>query len=73
MSAFEWLWDDGPAKLHSARVAPSVQSDGQGATAPRLPSDVGSIFKNWISDMPALSLGAAFMTGVTLGWMIKRW
>jgi hypothetical protein len=31
-----------------------------------------AIVNSWIGEHPALSLGAALVVGVTLGWLIKR-
>jgi hypothetical protein len=36
-------------------------------------ADVASLIKTWVGEKPALALGAAFIAGVTLGWVIKRW
>lgn len=34
--------------------------------------DVPEIFEKWIRQYPAACLSVALLTGVTLGWLIKR-
>jgi hypothetical protein len=54
---------------------PAVSSSDwwtQGATAPQSLARGASLFATWVGEMPMLALGAAFLSGVTLGWMIKR-
>jgi hypothetical protein len=73
MSAFGWLWANGRARSHPALANRESQNERQSASAPHSWAEAARLITRFAGDKPALALGAAFMAGVTLGWMIKRW
>jgi hypothetical protein len=73
MSAFEELWQNGRLGLRPAVSTDSAQPERQRDSAARSWAEAALQFKTWVGDRPALAVGTAFIAGVTLGWMIKRW
>lgn len=72
MSAFGWLRANGRERSHPALANRESQNEGQSLTAPHSWAEAARLISRWVGDKPALALGAAFIAGVTLGWMIKR-
>jgi ElaB/YqjD/DUF883 family membrane-anchored ribosome-binding protein len=70
--------DEDLLMISIARNHSSSQSSDRGAAgeiaaqAEEYLAEAGNMFKDVITNRPALALGAALAAGVLLGWLIKR-
>jgi hypothetical protein len=57
----------------ASEAAPALERLAEaGAGLEKRFGDVEEVIKSWIKTRPGLTLGAAFATGVLIGWLIKR-
>lgn len=73
MSAFDWLRANGRHRSRATVADVEPENEPQSASAPGPMAEASRLVTMWVGDKPGLALGAAFVAGVTLGWMIKRW